>query len=307
MLHSYNNGEWIEGTLIRTRFGHGFHTFEVNNYQTFVHEIAPSFIETSDQWVWRGMEHPSWLLQPSLTRELGAIRKSGNEWKIEATRLTLEHTLEYLKVLRGLGHVEPHHDPMYRELLDIQHLSGIQSFGTVLNRLPIADRMALIELLATGQHHGLATPLLDWSNVPLIALFFAFELAEKLAEDSGSRVVYALNKTLLLKYFPQIDPNEITLVDSMGFRNPRIIGQAGLFTFITSHIPLDKVLVKELPRSESAPILLRFLIRNTQRKDCLKYLGEIANIHSRTVYPDLHGAAKKCNGLLSERIRESGK
>jgi hypothetical protein len=52
-----------------------------------------------------------------------------------------------------------------------------------------------LQLWALGQHHGLATPLTDWTMYPYIALFFAFaELDEELDKDNaGFRAVFALD------------------------------------------------------------------------------------------------------------------
>jgi hypothetical protein len=50
---------------------------------------------------------------------------------------------------------------------------------------PLLDRLAL------AQHHGLATPLLDWSSNPLVAIYFAAR-----NETKKDGVVYALHPPL---------------------------------------------------------------------------------------------------------------
>jgi len=82
------------------------------------------------------------------------------------------------------------------------------------------------ELLALGQHHGLPTRLLDWTENPLVAAFFACDGAY---DREG--VIYAMRNPYVVKGFT-VGPFEITEV--MRYRprhiSARIRAQQGPFS-----------------------------------------------------------------------------
>jgi FRG domain-containing protein len=288
------------------RFGHGYYTFEVDDFETFLNDIAPQFIDSLDRFVWRGARNPSWPLQSSLSRQIEGLKvKPNDEWKREVCRLTTKHILQFLDDLRGLHLLKPHHDHLHRALRELSYRKH-QSFVTVLRDLGPAQEHVLYEVFSIGQHHGLFTPFLDWTDVPAVALFFAFSEPDDLAqpEGVGNRVVYALNYNRVTEVCPQneaYNEDSILFLGSMAHDNPRIIGQKGLFTFIPAHRPVDEWVVNTFPRAEEPPVLIRFLIRNERRVRCLEHLASL-NVHDRSVFPDLHGAAHRSNYLLLHEV-----
>lgn len=282
------------------RSGLGFHTFEVTDYEEFLEKVVPHFRENRD-YIWRGSRDPNWHLISRLTRHLQK-RQEGmdyDEWTQEASRLTAQQVCHYLMDIRGVEEMSPAH----LALLDClkEKLAGNErSFSDVLNTITDDQRRLVFELFAQGQHHELATPLLDWTRSPHVALFFAFEQWDSRIDDEGHRVLYALNRKIIEKKMPLgrvVKDNGILFIESMAARNPRLIGQSGLFTFSPSHLSIESWVIDSYGKKPGLPVLLRFLVRNKSRKDCLADL-ELMNIHSRSLFPDLSGAARSSNYLL---------
>jgi len=169
---------------------------------------------------------------------------------------------------------------------------------------------------AIGQHHGLKTPLLDWTMDPYKALFFAICQRK---EKNDRRVVFGLaeksrlllhKKHTIKRYIELLTNLDFvrTILDSsgspLGFQEmkpmfERITAQNGIFTHSLHVEDVEKHAKRcydcyKKCRKEEIIFIIRIMIPDCVREGFLEKL-EGKNITYKTMFPDLQGAALHCN------------
>jgi FRG domain len=249
------------------------------------------------------------------------------------TRLVRDEKTVVSTVYRGQLKHEKH--PLLPQLLrfDKTSIDGMQSPNTRSNQLPsIASKgregtlveefkrqsafflsasttpHSDLEWLALAQHHGLATRLLDWSESPLTALFFAVEPTS--LEDgieNAEAVVWSftgsrLEGDCLGKRLDDLDD----LVEQVGIRiyfpphiSNRFVAQQGCFTVHSlrpSFRPLEEALSAE---KDPQYHLAKFIVPSECREKIKEELYRLGTNYV-SLFPDLDGLCQKLNWLSAK-------
>lgn len=235
--------------------------------RAFLEEPAPA----GRTYCWRGQRDPQWPLASSLARRLRRRSERGRRTGQSPTKsyeqLVREHLERFVSSASGLRGAAP------KDLTEEQWW-------------------------ALGRHYGLATPLLDWTVKPYIALFFALRGA--LADDVDDRPSpddrFALFRlTDSPELCDAVDEGELAIVRTPIDELGRMQQQRGLFTWLRSDRYFD--LGDLLERTGRGNLLVQANVSSAVLPRALRDL-ELHGIDHRMLFPDLYGAARHANAVL---------
>lgn len=233
---------------------------------------SPSDDRREKRFIFRGQANADWHLRPSLTRHFGEITND-----------------------RG----SPDSDP----LLAVQHML-LNAFDREMMRtgeyrglhLSDCDAERQRQLLSIGQHHGLPTSLLDWTESIYIAAYFAFEyyVLESPIRDlarthaSPHRVaVWAADRGDSEFW----NANHIYFPESAEPENKRLIEQSGLFSELRIESIDQRVAAKRHNDGNTSKKILKFTIPASFAQEGLDDL-RMMGITPNRLYGGRDGAAR---------------
>ena len=225
-----------------------------NKLSEFIDETFTYF----NGFSFRGHADADWKLESTLKRAINR-KKSNSDFKV-----TVNNHLQSFK----------------------QNLRGRSKFEI--------NKIAENEILAIGQHFGLYTPLLDLSESPYVALFFALQGKS----DSGKRCIWAFSDNIMndIKANSTKYSSEVEIIKPISNDNPRLVSQQGLFV----KIPVEKSFEEIISETESTSkgvSTFKIVFDDKIANHALASLNNM-NINNLTLFPDLIGSSLHANYIF---------
>lgn len=263
----------------RVSYDNGVNTIRLKSWREYSVFIDDQLLDNPN-FLFRGQASEKWDLLPAFDRE----------WKFNSK--------------------EDRADQLIAHLNEFKYASRGRR-GTISPPLLTDD-----DWWALGQHYGLHTPLLDWTESPFAALYFAF--ADQIDKRVRYRAVYAIaaNAVREICKCRQLDTEkELRYFKPLTDENPRIVNQRGQFSIGGNGKSIERwikenykvkecrehlirTLMPDSRKDENDLVLLaKLLIPNDDVAACLKMLNRM-NINHLSLFPDLTGSAKYCNLCL---------
>jgi len=195
------------------------------------------------------------------------------------------------------GHSDPHwklsttFDRMFSNQPKATRLQIAQELLEVFKRsleghdIPVEVRGNDSLFLALGQHYGLPTRLLDWTESPYIAAFFAYNSRALWGVTDQSITIWVLDTThpIWSSHYG------VEIIDVPSFGNKRIRNQSGKFTL--SRTPFPDLESYVAAHGDEGKPLRKFSLPAPDYSKALADLDAMG-IHHGTVYPEVEGAAQ---------------
>ena len=170
--------------------------------------------------------------------------------------------------------------------------------STIGKRYDPRDDLDYGALLSLAQHHGFPTPLMDWTESPFVAAFFAFRHLSRRPEKNGFVRVFAFDAAAWPLHGGPLSIGDVELRLStryFGSRdNPRALPQRSVSMF-ANMVDIENFVAwqeSELKR----PFLVRLDIPWTERTLAMRELA-MMGITAASLFPGLDGA---CEALEEE-------